>query len=144
MEARASFGGAAVPKTFVAAVLVIVAMGLAAMGGYVARGLSGGAVEAQSQTHAAPGSVLRQDNPARAGAGLTTVHAAPGTVLRQDNPARAGAELPSYIQQAITPKVAPRILQDDPYFIAQYSGSTSEVASDDGLMTRKGGHKELP
>jgi hypothetical protein len=121
MEARASFSGASVPKTFVAAVLVIVAMGLAAMGGYVARGLSGGAVQAQSQTHAAP-----------------------GTVLRQDNPARAGAQLPSYIQQEITPKIAPRILQDDPYFIAQYSGSTSEVASDDGLMTRKGGHKELP
>jgi hypothetical protein len=122
MEARASFSGASVPKTFVAAVLVIVAMGLAAMGGYVARGLSGGAVEAQGQT---------------------IVHAAPGTVLRQDNPARAGAELPSYIQQGITPKATPRILQDDPYFIAQYGG-TSKAVANDGSVTRNGGHKELP
>ena len=120
MEARASFSGASVPKAFVAAVLVIVAMGLAAMGGYVARGLSGGAVEAQGQTHAAP-----------------------GTVLRQDNPARARAELPSYIQQEITPKATPRILQDDPYFIALYGG-TSQAVSNDGNKTRNGGHKELP
>ena len=66
MEARASFNGASVSKTFVAAILVLVALGLGAMGGYVAKGLSGtGAAATQNSTvHAAPGSVLRQDNPA--------------------------------------------------------------------------------
>lgn len=64
MEARASYSGASVSKTFVAAILVIVAMCLAAVGGYIAKGLtSGGAAPAsQSQTfHLAPGTVLRQD-----------------------------------------------------------------------------------
>lgn len=75
MEARASFNGTSVPKTFVAIVLVIVALGLAAMSGYMARGLSGGGPAAgQGQpVHAAAGTVLRQDNPARASA---TGHAA--------------------------------------------------------------------
>jgi len=65
MEARASFSGASISKTFVVAILVIVALGLAAMGGYVAKGLSGsGAAASQSvTTHAAPGTVVRQDNP---------------------------------------------------------------------------------
>ncbi len=121
MEARASFTGTSVPKTFVAIVLVVIALGLAAMSGYMARGSSGGAAEAQGQP----------------------VHAAPGTVLRQDNPARASAELPSYIPQAKASK-GNRILQDDPYFIAQYGGTTSQAASNDGLVTRKGGHQELP
>ena len=39
MEARASLNGASVSKTFIAAILVLVAMGLGAMGSYVAKGL---------------------------------------------------------------------------------------------------------
>lgn len=64
MEARATVNGTSVSKTFVAAILVLVAMGLGAMGGYVAKGLDSGTVAAPSQqVHAAPGTVLRQDNP---------------------------------------------------------------------------------
>lgn len=65
MEARAQFRGASVSKTSVAVILVIVALGLAAMGGYVVRGL-GGAAATQTQSHIqlAPGTVLRQDWPA--------------------------------------------------------------------------------
>src|SRR5206468_11289312 len=36
LEARATFSGAAVPKTFVAAALVVFAVGLVPMGGYMA------------------------------------------------------------------------------------------------------------
>jgi len=109
MEARASFGAASVSRTFVTAVLVIVAMGLAAVGGYVAKGLTGGAAATtQSQT----------------------VNAAPGTVLRQDNPSRAAAELPGYVLQEMAPRATPRILQDDPNFIAQYAPISQPV--DDG------------
>src|SRR3989442_11561542 len=63
MEARASLRGASVSKTFVFAVLVIVAMGLAAMGGYIAKSVqgSGVAVTQNPAVHAAPGTVLRQD-----------------------------------------------------------------------------------
>ena len=59
MEARASFSGAPVSKTFVAGILVLVAMGLAAMGGYVAKGLtsSGAAASQNVSVHAAPGTV---------------------------------------------------------------------------------------
>lgn len=99
MEARATLNGPSVSKTFVAAVLVLVAMGLGAMGGYAFKGL--GASGASTTTvnapvHPAAGTVLRQDNPARAirpnriqkDDALTVVRPAPGTVLRQDNPAR--------------------------------------------------------
>ena len=66
MEARASLKGASVSKTFIAAILVLVTMGLGAMGGYVAKGLGAtGSTGAQTQVvHPAPGTVLRQDNPA--------------------------------------------------------------------------------
>jgi len=120
MEARASLKGTSVPKAFVAVVIAVTGFGLAAMGGYIVRTNGGGAAATQGQP----------------------VHAAPGTVLRQDNPARASAELPSYIPQAKSAK-GTRILQDDPYFIAQYS-APSAPAANDGLMTRNGGHKELP
>jgi hypothetical protein len=88
MEARASLNGSSVSKTFVAAILVLVAMGLGAMGGYVAKGLGAtGTTGAQTQVaYPAPGTVLRQDNPAR-----QVVRPAPGSVIRQDNPAGQSA-----------------------------------------------------
>lgn len=83
MEARASFSGASISKTFVAAILIIVALGLAAMGGYAAKGLAGSGAASQNGTvHAAPGSVLRQDNPTT---GKPAVHnARPGRGVRVD------------------------------------------------------------
>ena len=92
MEARASLNGSSVSKTFVAAVLVLVAMGLGAMGGYVAKGLgaSGASTTVIAPVHPAAGTVLRQDNPPAAVAG--SFHAAPGTVLRQDNPPANGRD----------------------------------------------------
>jgi hypothetical protein len=82
MEARASFNGPSVSKTFVAAILVLVAMGLGAMGGYVTKGLTAGGSAAQGQgiVKAAAGSVLRQDNPVH-----TSTKAAAGSVLGQDD-----------------------------------------------------------
>jgi hypothetical protein len=123
MEARASFNGASVSKTFVAAILVLVALGLGAMGGYVAKGLT------------APGAAATQNS---------TVHAAPGSVLRQDSSARPAAELPSYIQNEF-PQVPNRISTDDQYFIAQ--GATKSQTADDGtggVLWNRGGHKQLP
>src|SRR5260370_4653008 len=107
MEARASLTGTSVPKTFVAIVLVVIAMGLAAMSGYMARGLGGGAAEAQGQpVHAAPGTVLRQDAAEAQG---QPVHAAPGTVLRQDNPARPSAHRPHHPPHGKTPTGHPAL-----------------------------------
>jgi hypothetical protein len=76
MEARASFGRSSVSKTFVAAILVIVAIGLAVMGAYVAKGLSGTSASQNHFAQPAPGTVLRQDNPVLV----------PGSALQQDRP----------------------------------------------------------
>lgn len=102
MEARATINGAKVSKTFMAAALVLVAMGLAAMGGYVT------------------GSVVKGNGAPPTSTGTLEVHPAAGTVLRQDNPAQAPAELPSWLQQETAPKSDSRIIVDDPSFWRQY------------------------
>lgn len=90
MEARATLRGPKVSRTLVAGVLVIVALGVGAAGGYVAAGLSGG--KAASSKQVTP---------------LTSRSAAPAAVL------------PDWLVQEITPKTpaTPRIRQDDPNFI---------------------------
>ena len=91
MEARATIREASVSRTFVAAVLVLVAMGLGAMGGYAAKGLGASSAAGQQvQVHPAAGTVLRQDNPAQ-----VQVYPAAGTVLRQDNPVQNAAGVTS-------------------------------------------------
>lgn len=116
MEARATFNGAAVPKTFVAAALVVVAMGLAAMGGYMANDMLKGRASGIS--------------------GNATVHAAPGTVLRQDNPVQGSAELPGWAQSEIATKSGTRIIVDDPNFYNQYLSSSpaAERQPDHGIL----------
>ena len=129
MEARATINGTSVSKVFVAAVLVLVAMGLGAMGGYVAKGLgaSGASVTGTEQVQ---------------------VHPAAGTVLRQDNPPAKAAELPGYVQGEIdrAAQATPRLSQDDPRFIQQYgaqaAGDTSAVGAIRGGT--RGDHGELP
>lgn len=119
MEARASLKGESISRTFVAAILVIVAMGLAAMGGYLARTVVGsGSTVTRSQS---------------------VVQAAPGTVLRQDNPSQHAVELPGWAQSEIEPKASPRIVVDDPAFISQYYTAPAGPAQE-----RSFGHKELP
>lgn len=127
MEARASFSGASVSKTFVVGGLVIVAMGLAATGGYVAKSVLGsGAAVTQSQAvHAAPGTVLRQDK------------STSGSLL--DRGAEMGAPaavLPSWAYRDHTPNGNPRILVDDPNFINQYKQQPT--------TERSTGHGQLP
>ena len=135
MEARATFNGAAVPKTFVAAALVVVAMGLAAMGGYMANDVLKGrasGITGNTTVHAAPGTVLRQDNPVQA----NVDHAAPGTILRQDNPVQSKAELPGWAQNEIATKSGSRIIVDDPNFYNQYLSSSpaAERQPDHGIL----------
>ena len=75
MEVRTTIRDTSVSRMFVAAILVLVAMGLGAMGGYVAKGLGASSTSAagqQVQVHPAAGTVLRQDNPAQNAAGDTS------------------------------------------------------------------------
>jgi hypothetical protein len=118
MEARATINSAAVSKTFVAAVLVLVAMGLAAMAGYMAKDVFGG--KAASVTNS-----------------VSVGHPAPGTVLRQDNPPRAQAELPAWLQQELAgqPVASPIVI--DQSYIDQYLSSPEPEP-------RSTGHRNLP
>lgn len=50
MEARSAINGAAVSKTFIVAILAIVAVGLGVMGAYLASNLSGSKAATHSQT----------------------------------------------------------------------------------------------
>jgi len=86
MEARATLRGPKVSRTLVAGVLVVVALGVGAMGGYVAANLGGGKVASPSHT--------------------ATTKAIAG---------QSQAVLPGWLVQEITPKSVPasRILQDD-------------------------------
>jgi hypothetical protein len=115
VEARTSLKGASISRTFVAAILVIVAMGLAAMGGYLARTVVGS------------GSTVTQ--------GHGVVQPAPGTVLRQDNPSRGAVQLPGSAQRG--PKASPRTVVDNPGFISQSYAAPAQAE-------RSTGHKELP
>ena len=83
MEARATLRGPKVSRTLVAGVLVVVALGVGAMGGYVAANLGGG--KAASPSHTTATAIADQSK----------------------------AVLPDWAVQEITPKTAPRVLQDD-------------------------------
>jgi hypothetical protein len=119
MEARATINTASVSRTFLAAVLVLVAMGLAAMAGYAAKGVFGA-------------------NGAGAVTSIGVGHPAPGTVLRQDNPPQAPAELPGWMQQELSAKpAAAPIIVDDPNYYGQYLASPEPEP-------RSKGHGNLP
>lgn len=117
MEARATINSAAVSKTFVAAVLVLVAMGLAAMAGYMAKDVFGG--KAASVTTS-----------------VSVGHPAPGTSLRQDNPVQAPAQLPDWLQREIAQPAENRIVIDQSY-IDQYLTAPAQEP-------RSTGHRNLP
>jgi hypothetical protein len=114
MQARATFSGAQDSKTFVVIALVLVAMGLAAMGGYVAKGAFGTSATAVS--------------------GSVATHPAAGSVLRQDNAVQAPAELPGWLQREIAPKQSAPIIVDDPNYYRQFLAAPE----------RSTGHKQLP
>jgi hypothetical protein len=63
MEARASFGRTGISKLFVGVVLVIVAVGLGIMAAYLATSVTATSGASAQPAHAAPGTILRQDNP---------------------------------------------------------------------------------
>lgn len=75
-------------------------MVLAAIGGYVAGTVFGTGTAVTA-------------NPA--------VYAAPGSVLRQDNPSQAPADVPDWIQKEWGTEPAPGTIKvDDPAFVSQY------------------------
>jgi len=115
MEARANFNRAQDSKTVLVVTLVLVAMGLAAMGGYIAKDVFG-------------------TNAASVSGSVVVAHPAAGSVLRQDNPVVAPAQLPGWLQREIAPKQSGPIIIDDPNYYRQFLAAP----------VRSTGHKELP
>jgi hypothetical protein len=66
MEARTSLGRTGISKLFVGVVLVIVAVGLGIMAAYLATSVTATSGASAQPAHAAPGTILRQDNPVQA------------------------------------------------------------------------------
>ena len=67
MEARQTFRGAMAPKGLVVVLAICATVGVAATAATISKNLSGSSVSVKSTVvHAAPGSVLRQDNPVQA------------------------------------------------------------------------------
>jgi hypothetical protein len=98
MEARQTFKGDIAPKGLMVVVAVCATVAAAAAAATISNNLNASSASVKGTVHAAPGSVLRQDNPVQAGPALidrgaeraSTVNAAPGSILRQDNPVLAG------------------------------------------------------
>ena len=70
MEARRTYTGSAVPKGLMIVLAICAAVALAAMGGAITRNLGGSSTSVVNVGHPAPGTVLRQDNPAVQGSSL--------------------------------------------------------------------------
>src|SRR5712692_443488 len=130
MEARATFVGARGSKTYVAAVLVVVALAVAAVGGYLVAGLVGS--KAAASNHVVPAA-----NP-------PAYYPMPDvTRAVQGQP----AAVPDWILQEITPaSPAPRLSQDSREFIAQYAQPSSSDTSGrvyDAIPTVPGSEYEV-
>jgi hypothetical protein len=108
MEARATLRGPKVSRTLVAGVLVVVALGVGAMGGYVAANLGGGKVASPSHT--------------------ATTKAIAG---------QSQTVLPGWLVQEITPKSVPasRVLQDDIIRTARPAGVPDWIVQEFPAMT---------
>ena len=67
MEARQTFKGAIAPKGLMVVLAICATVAVAATAATISKNLSGSSASVKSTVHAAPGSVLRQDNPVQAG-----------------------------------------------------------------------------
>jgi hypothetical protein len=66
MEVRQTFRGSDVSRGIVVALVTSLAIGLAVAGSIVAKDLTSSSAGVNGTVHAAPGTVLRQDNPVQA------------------------------------------------------------------------------
>jgi len=66
MEARQTFKGSVAPKGLVVVITICATVAVAAAAATISNNLGGSKASVNSAVHAAPGSVLRQDNPVQA------------------------------------------------------------------------------
>jgi len=150
MEARQTFKGSIAPKGLMVVLAICATVAVAATAATISKNLSGSSASVKSTVHAAPGSVLRQDNPVQAvptlidrgaergstgsqnGSGLSADEHGPDSDLTRALP--MGAELPAWLQAEIAQKQSAPIIVDDPNYYRQFLAAPE----------RSTGHKELP
>ena len=93
MEARQTLGASAGANVLRILLAVCVAIALVAALAAIGSGIGTSRDSGSTVVHPAPGTVLRQDNPAG-----SDEHPAAGTVLRQDNPVLASTAPSIYVQ----------------------------------------------
>jgi hypothetical protein len=128
MEARQTFSGAKAPKGLVVVLAICATVAVAAGAATISNNLSGSSASVKSTVHAAPGSVLRQDNPVQAGPTLIDRGAERGS-SRIQNGSRGG------------------VLEDGgvPGLAADEHGPDSDLTrAQPTAVARSNGHKELP
>ena len=105
MEARQTMGASAGANVLRILLAISVAIALVAAVAAISSGIGTLRGSGSTVVHPAPGTVLRQDNPAG-----SDEHPAAGTVLRQDNPVLASTPPSIYVQggrpQAVYDKIA--------------------------------------
>ena len=127
MEARQTFRGQIAPKGLMVVLAACATVAVAGTAATISNSLSGSRASVKSTVHAAPGSVLRQDNPVQAGPVLIDRGAERGSTGIQ-NGRRGG-------------------VHEDPGFGAVSSnehGPSSDLTRALPTEYRSNGHKELP
>ena len=130
MEARQTFSGANAPKGLVVVLAICATVAVAAGAATISNNLGGSSASVKSTVHAAPGSVLRQDNPVQAGPTLIDRGAERGSA-RIQNGSRGGVQ---FIEDGGVPGLA-----------ADEHGPDSDLTRAlPTAVARSTGHKELP
>ena len=106
MEARQSFKGAIAPKGLMVVLAICATVVVAAGAATINKNLSGSSASVKSTVHAAPGSVLRQDNPVQAGPSLIDRGAERGST-RIQNGSRGGVLVDSGVPGLVADEHGP-------------------------------------
>jgi len=134
MEARQTFSGAMAPKGLFVVLAICATVAVAATAATISNKVSGSGASVQGTVHAAPGSVLRQDNPVQAVPTLIDRGAERGST-RIQNGSRGGV---------LEDRGFPGLVADEHGPDSDLTRALPTSAAGYAAPERSSGHKELP
>ena len=134
MEARQTFSGAMAPKGLFVVLAICATVAVAATAATISNKVSGSGASVQGTVHAAPGSVLRQDNPVQAVPTLIDRGAERGST-RIQNGSRGGV---------LEDRGFPGLVADEHGPDSDLTRALPTAAAGYAAPERSSGHKELP
>jgi len=134
MEARQTFNGAMAPKGLFVVLAICATVAVAATAATISSKVSGSGASVQGTVHAAPGSVLRQDNPVQAVPTLIDRGAERGST-RIQNGSRGGV---------LEDRGFPGLVADEHGPDSDLTRALPTSAAGYAAPERSSGHKELP